>query len=132
MEPTMILSYLIIFGIFYQMASSYKMGNFINENTHLRNIKEIENIDMKRTIIYCEDWSCGEVEWEFAKGDMQKIYSLIVIPSNENDIEKKIPKFNLNNLTNLSEEIIKILYNDVVNLESVISELQNINYINSY
>jgi hypothetical protein len=105
----------------------------MNSNSLVKKMKELKNVNNQETIIYCEDWSCGEIEWEFAKGNMQKIYTIIVPQTNKivNVNKNKITMTNLNsnNLMAFINGTIKILYDDIINLESIINQMQNIDYI---
>ena len=137
MNSFIFMFHLIMVGIFCKIGLSYKLGidNLLKSNFQykdLEKLKQLENNKKEEMIIYCEDWSCGELEWEFAKGDMQKIYTLVIPSQNEkkNEAEKNnLINLNSNNLLEWVNQLMKILYDDIIQLESIINQLQNIDYI---
>ena len=93
----------------------------------------LEKFSENQKCIYYEDWSCGEVEWEFAKDCEPQIYTLIHSLEQTSDNSYKS---SLKNIMALSSGIIRALYEDVVkletfigNVETLFGRIQNIDYI---
>ena len=63
--------------------NSIKMNHYYPNKEDFNNVEEYLNKEDNELFIYCEDWSCGEVEWEFAKNDNERIYTLIIPPTNK-------------------------------------------------
>ena len=107
-----------------------KKLNIIEKITSFNLNKKSEN----QCLIYYEDWSCGEVEWEFAKDFDTQIYALIHPSEQSSD---NTYKSNLKNVMAISSGLVSALYEDVVkletflgNLETLFGRIQNINFIN--
>ncbi len=106
----------------------------IFQNINLNKNSELKNIQMMKTkeevIYYYEDWSCGEVQWEIPEQDEKYLYT-IVIPEKkymiyfDNNLDMKLESSN--NLC-VTSGLMKVLYKDLVNPETVITQLQNIDY----
>lgn len=106
----------------------------IFQNINLNKNSELKNIQMMKTkeevIYYYEDWSCGEVQWEIPEEDEKYLYT-IVIPEKKYmicfDNNLDIKSESSNNLC-VTSGLMKVLYKDLVNPETVIIQLQNIDY----
>jgi hypothetical protein len=80
---------------------------------------------------YYEDWSCGELEWEFAEKNTMNTYTG-VIPE-----KTYFVKTDLNPITKIRQckkplaiknGIVKVLYDDLVRVENFVFQMQNIDY----
>lgn len=112
-----------IFGLKY--INSIKNSNINSELKNIQMMKTKEEI-----LYYYEDWSCGEVQWEIPEED-EKYLHTIVIPEKKYMIylenNSSIKSDSSNNLC-VTSGLMKVLYKDLVNPETVITQLQNIDY----
>ena len=110
--------------------NSIKMNHYLPNKEDFNNVEEYLNKEDNELFIYCEDWSCGEVEWEFAKND-ERIYTVIIPPTNKQktSLSKNIYGNNLKNAKAITSGLIQALYQDIVKLETILDKLQNIDYI---
>lgn len=112
-----------IFGLKY--INSIKNSNINSELKNIQMMKTKEEI-----LYYYEDWSCGEVQWEIPEEDEKYLYT-IVIPEKKYMIylenNSSIKSDSSNNLC-VTSGLMKVLYKDLVNPETVITQLQNIDY----
>jgi hypothetical protein len=111
-------------------------NNFIkNKKSNSIDSKKIEMVKtQEQRFQYCEDWSCGEVQWDFLKENenMKNVYT-IVVPSKKYLIYDEQDKFENSedkNVMVFTSGIIKVLYKDIVNPDTFITEFQNIYYEN--
>jgi len=117
--------------------NSIKMNDYLPNKEDFNKVEEYMKKEDNELFIYCEDWSCGELEWEFAKNDNDRIYTLIIPPTtnkHKDSFSSNISKNNIygNNLKNakaISSGLIHALYEDIVKLETILSKLQNIDYV---
>ena len=111
--------------------NSIKMNHYYPNKEDFNNVEEYLNKEDNELFIYCEDWSCGEVEWEFAKNDNERIYTLIIPPTNKqkNTHSNNIYGNNLKNAKAITSGLIQALYQDIVKLETILDKLQNIDYV---
>jgi len=119
----------------YKHLKTSKHMEFTSKLSIINN-KGLQNQEKFKTetpefIIYCEDWSCGEVEWEFAKNEDRRIYTLIIPPTknkmylsnNNNNYE------NLKKIMAISSGLIRALYEDIVKIETILDKLHNIDFV---
>lgn len=98
------------------------------KNTVLKPLTFKNNEPKEEYVIYIEDWSCGEIQWEFAQNDEQKIYTILTPKKGKIEIYEKDFKKNMKNSLSLSSGFIKAVYEDTFNIESIANKLQNIDY----
>jgi len=125
----------------YKDVKTSKHMDFTSKMSIINN-KGLQNQDKLKTeapefIIYCEDWSCGEVEWEFAKNEDKRIYTLIIPPTknkrylsnnNNNNYENNYEN-NLKKIMAVSSGLIRALYEDIVRIETILDKLHNIDFV---
>jgi hypothetical protein len=119
----------------------FSKNNFIkNKKSNSIDSKKIEMVKIQeQRFQYCEDWSCGEVQWDFLKeneseseNENENVYT-IVIPSKKYLICDEQDKFEFpenKKCMVFTSGIIKVLYKDIVNPDTFITEFQNIYYKN--
>ena len=124
----------------YKDVKTSKHMDFTSKMSIINN-KGLQNQDKLKTeapefIIYCEDWSCGEVEWEFAKNEDKRIYTLIIPPtknkrylSNNNNNYENNYENNLKKIMAVSSGLIRALYEDIVGIETILDKLHNIDFV---
>ena len=115
---------LLMFGFCRETQCSKKfMGS---------NIQQLETKILKSEPVeiyhYYEDWSCGEVQWEFAKDIDSQTYTIVVPKKNFRKvyprIYEKTPYFGL------TSGIVKVLYDDFVKIETVLYQMENVDIMN--
>lgn len=122
MNYNWIVLYLISFFNLARSLSYLKNGVF-------KPLTVKNNEPKEEYIIYIEDWSCGEIQWEFAQNDDQKIYTILTPKKEKIEIYEKDFKKNMKNSLSLSSGFIKAVYKDTFNIESIANKLQNIDYL---
>jgi hypothetical protein len=78
---------------------------------------------------YYEDWSCGEVGWDFAEEKSMDTYK-IVVPEKRHfikDVSKDVSKETKSHQA-VKSGIVKALYEDLVNAETFVYQIQNTDY----
>ena len=124
---------LLVFGFYCQPYQAFNIKN-IKNILKRQNDQDFKMVKMPQQIYYYyEDWSCGEVEWEFAEKNSVNTYK-IVVP--EKTYIVKTEPTNINTIKEckkplaIKNGIVKVLYNDIVRAENLIFQMQNIDYSN--
>jgi hypothetical protein len=122
----------------YKHLKTSKHMEFTSKLSIINN-KGLQNQEKFKTetpefIIYCEDWSCGEVEWEFAKNEDRRIYTLIIPPTKNkmylsNNNNNNNNENNLKKIMAISSGLIRALYEDIVKIETILDKLHNIDFV---
>jgi hypothetical protein len=112
--------------LFNNAIAIYHLKNIIS-GPKSRIIKNIEHKD--DLIVFIEDWSCGEIQWEFAQNDEQKIYTFLIPENTKIELNEKDLKKNMKGSLLLTSGFIKAVYKDTMNIENIANKLQNIDYL---
>jgi len=101
-------------------------------NLNIKNIfkpridKYIKIVNNPQEVYYYEDWSCGEVGWDFA-GDKSIDTYKIVTPEKRHiikDLSKELSKES-KKPDAIKSGIVKVLYDDLVKAETFVYQIQN-------
>jgi len=135
---------LLFLQICYQSCQGFNINSNIQKIFKRENDQNIKMVKSQEEVYYYyEDWSCGEVEWEFA-GDKSMNPYTVVVPQKRYLIKTKAkPKAKSKAKSKTDSEkytkeckkplaikngIVKVLYHDFVKVENFAYQMQNIDY----
>ena len=120
----------IVLYLIYLFNVANSISFFKNNLSRCTRPLTIQKIEPKEELkIYMEDWSCGEVQWEFAQNDEQKIYTILTSENKRIELYEEDFKKNMKSSLAVSSGFIKAIYKDTFNIESIANKLQNIDYL---
>ena len=119
---------LFIFRVYNKTSDAFNIN--IKQIFRTHNEQDVKMIKKPQQVsYYYEDWSSGEVEWEFARDKDMNTYTFVV-PEKTYLIKNTGAPVSIKNKKPLAVRsgIVQALYDDIVRIETFVYQVENIDY----